>query len=76
MYNGNLPYPKLPFRYIMTSLCTGRRRIWQKKWGKTDRDSIQIDPTDMDGTYGQSPKGQGGTRAISGITKLTMDTPL
>ncbi|CAM9331079.1 unnamed protein product [Laminaria digitata] len=50
--------------------------IWQKKWGRTDRDSVQIDPKDMDGTYGQSPKGQGGTRAISGITKLTMDTPL
>lgn len=51
-------------------------RIWQKKWGKTAEGSVEIDPTDMEGTYGQSPKGQGGTRSIPGTTKLTMDTPL
>eukprot|EP00752_Nemacystus_decipiens_P006064 g5472.t1 len=50
--------------------------IWQKKWGKTAKDSITIDPSDMEGTYGQSPSGQGGTRAVPGTTKLTMDTPL
>ncbi|CAN0019896.1 unnamed protein product [Ectocarpus sp. 12 AP-2014] len=50
--------------------------IWQKKWGKTTEGSIEIDPSDMEGTYGQSPSGQGGTRTIPGTTKLTMDTPL
>ncbi|CAM9152411.1 unnamed protein product [Hapterophycus canaliculatus] len=50
--------------------------IWQKKWGKTAQDSITIDPSDMNGTYGQSPSGQGGTRTVPGTTKLTMDTPL
>lgn len=30
----------------------------------------------MEGTYGQSPSGQGGTRAVPGTTKLTMDTSL
>lgn len=44
--------------------------------GKTAKDSIEIDPTDMEGAYGQSAKGQGGTRSISGVTKLTMDSPL
>lgn len=52
------------------------QRIWQKKWGKTAEGSIEIDPSDMEGTYGQSPSGQGGTRTIPGTTKLTMDTPL
>eukprot|EP00752_Nemacystus_decipiens_P006061 g5470.t1 len=50
--------------------------IWQKKWGKTAKDSITIDPSDMEGTYGQSPSGQGGTAGVPGTTKLTMDTPL
>lgn len=52
------------------------RRIWQKKWGKTAEGSLEIDPTDTAGTYGQSPGGQGGTRTIPGTTKLTMNTPL
>ncbi|CAN0289414.1 unnamed protein product [Pylaiella littoralis] len=50
--------------------------VWQKKWGKTTEGSIVIDPSDMEGTYGQSASGQGGTRATPGTTKLTMETPL
>ncbi|CAN0157806.1 unnamed protein product [Ascophyllum nodosum] len=50
--------------------------IWQKRWGRTAENSLEIDPSDMQGTYGQSPNGQGGTRATPGTTKLTMDTPL
>lgn len=52
------------------------RRIWQKKWGKTASGSLEINPADMEGTYGQSAQGQGGTRTVPGTTKLTMDTPL
>lgn len=51
-------------------------RVWQKKWGKKDEGSLEIDPADLEGTFGQNPKGQGGTRTIPGTTRLTMDTPL
>lgn len=62
--------PRVP--RVVHVLC----RIWQKKWGKTAKGSVEIDPSDMEGTYGQSAKGQGGTRTVPGTTKLTMDTPL
>ena len=51
-------------------------RVWQKKWGKTGQGSLEIDPSDLEGTFGQNLKGQGGTRTIPGTERLTMDTPL